>query len=293
VKTSVAIFAVVACLGTAVALQIARDRLYAGHTRATERILYVRSPQAVKRLVLGFDALAADVYWIRAIQHYGGERLSSVRARNYELLYPLLELTTALDPYFRVAYRFGAIFLSEPAPGGPGRPEQAVALLQKGIAAQPDTWEYYHDIAFVNYWHVRDFQAAAEWFQRAADRPGAPNWLRPMAASMLSAGPDRASARLLWGQILQSDQEWLRKTAARSLMQIDALDRIDQLEPVVRRVSPAPGEAYSWDALIRRRLLRGIPLDPAGTPFAIDPATGAVSLDRASPLLPLPEAMRR
>ena len=67
-----------------------------------------------------FESLAADVYWIRAIQHYGGERLAQ-GPRNYDLLYPLLDLTTSLDPYFSIAYRFGAIFLSEQYPGGPGR----------------------------------------------------------------------------------------------------------------------------------------------------------------------------
>ena len=37
---------------------------------------YARA-ETLKRLVLSFDALAADVYWIRAIQHYGGERRST------------------------------------------------------------------------------------------------------------------------------------------------------------------------------------------------------------------------
>ena len=38
----------------------------------------------------------------------------------YQLLYPLLDITTTLDPHFNIAYRFGAIFLSEPYPGGAG-----------------------------------------------------------------------------------------------------------------------------------------------------------------------------
>ena len=104
--------------------------------RSTERILYVRSGAALKRIVLGFDALAADVYWIRAIQHYGGDRLTGpAQATKYQLLYPLLDITTTLDPYFNIAYRFGAIFLSEAYPGGPGRPDQSVALLRKGLVA--------------------------------------------------------------------------------------------------------------------------------------------------------------
>jgi hypothetical protein len=127
----------IGALAIAIGVQIARDRLYSRETTETERILYVRSTEAMKRLALGFDALLSDVYWIRAIQHYGGDRLSKDRRQRYELLDPLLNLTTTLDPYFTIAYRFGSIFLSEPPPGGPGRPDRAIALLQKGIGVQP------------------------------------------------------------------------------------------------------------------------------------------------------------
>ena len=111
-----------AALALAIVLQIARDRLFPTLAAAQQQqLLYVRSPQALGRMVLGFDALAADLYWIRAIQHYGGDRLAAEGPRRrYELLYPLLDITTSLDPYFNIAYRFGAIFLSEPYPGRRG-----------------------------------------------------------------------------------------------------------------------------------------------------------------------------
>ena len=40
----------------------------------------------------------------------------SLAADDYPLLYPLLDITTTLDPRFNIAYRFGAIFLAEPYP---------------------------------------------------------------------------------------------------------------------------------------------------------------------------------
>jgi hypothetical protein len=285
--------ALAACFAGAVGLQITRGRLYASDQRETERILYVRSDAAIKRLTLDFDALASDVYWIRAIQHYGGDRRQApATGRKYELLYPLLDHTTTLDPYFTIAYRFGAIFLSEPYPGGAGRPDQAIALLEKGIAAQPDKWQYFHDIAFIHYWVRRDPTSAAEWFTKAAGRPNSPSWLRPLAASMLAAGGDRKSARFLWIQMQQSDEQWLRHNATRSLLQLDAMDVIDQLQPIVQRFPPAAGESHSWELLVRRRILRGIPLDPSGTPFAIDPATGVVSVAPDSNLSPMPATLR-
>lgn len=291
--TTIALAGVLAAgFAGAVALQVVRNRLYQADTREVERVLYVRSGAAIKRLALDFDALASDVYWIRAIQHYGGDRRDqSSGRRKYELLYQLLDHTTTLDPYFTIAYRFGAIFLSEAYPGGAGRPDLAIALLEKGLSAQPEKWQYFHDIAFVYYWHYRDLNAAADWFQKAAECPGAPNWLPPLVANMRAAGSDRASSRVLWNQILQSEEEWLRRSAARALQQLDALDMVDQLQTLAGRFPPPAGQPHSWEALVRRRVLRGIPTDPTGTPFEIDPATGAVTVSRQSTLSPLPETI--
>jgi tetratricopeptide (TPR) repeat protein len=278
----------VACLGAAVVLQVVRDRHYPREAAQARALLYVRSGPALRRIALSFDDVAADVYWIRAIQHYGGDRLSRTSGRKYELLYPLLDLTTSLDPYFTIAYRFGAIFLSEAYPGGAGRPDQAISLLRKGIAAQPAKWQYYHDIAFVYYWQLRDMESAAKWFRLAASQPGAPNWLEPVAVSMLIQGGDRASARFLLQQILGSEEAWLRRMATRGLMQVDALDAIDELQRIVRANPPPAGEPYSWQWLVRSRTLPGIPLDPMRTPFDIDPISGAVSVSSGSDLSPMP-----
>ena len=281
--------AAVVVFAAAVAVQVFRDRQFPRQITDTSRVLYVRSGAAMDRMAMEFDALASDVYWIRALQVYGGERLIKTRPRNYDLLYPLLDLATTLDPYFTIAYRFGAIFLSEPVPGGPGRPDQAQALLQKGLKAEPTKWQYYHDVAFVHYWHLKDYKAAAMWFQRAADQPGAPNWLGPIAAVMLNAGGDRASARLVWRQILTSDQDWLRRLATRRLQQLDALDVIDELERVARNNPPPAGGQYSWRWLISQRALPGVPVDSTRTPYVIDPTTGKVSVSASSELQPMPE----
>lgn len=281
-----------AAFAAAIALQMARDTAYPREQSAERALMYVQSPAALRRIVLSFDALAADVYWVRALQHYGGDRLSKTKQHKYELLYPLLDLTTSLDPYFTIAYRFGAIFLSEAFPGGPGRPDQAIALLRKGIAAQPSKWQYYHDIAFVHYWQLHDLEGAAKWFRLAASQPGAPNWLEPVAASMLIQGGDRASARFLLQQILRSEEPWLRRAAIRGLRQLEALDAIDRLRVAVQRYPPPAGERYSWQWLIRRGVMRDIPVDPAGVPFDLDPVTADITVSKSSELSPMPARRR-
>lgn len=282
------ILAAVACLALAVTVQVRRDAVYPRTDPDTQKLLYVRSPEVIKRLALGFDALAADVYWIRAIQHYGGSRLDG-GARRYELLYPLLDIATSLDPYFNIAYRFGAIFLSEPYPGGPGRPDQAITLLRKGLAVQPTKWEYYHDIAFIHYWILRDANGASAWFRRAGEQPGAPNWLKPLAAAVVTQGGDRTSARFLWEQMLGSDQEWLRARADMGIKQLDALDQIDRLNALIARTPKPPDQPFTWAWLTRARGFQGVPLDPSGYPYELDPSTGQVTVSRKSLLFPLPK----
>lgn len=281
--------AIAALLSASVGAQVARERWFPRDTVA-ESVLYVPSGTVLQRLALSYDALLADVYWIRAIQHYGGTRRSQDPNRKFDLLQPLLSITTALDPKFNIAYRFGAIFLSEAPPGGPGRPDQAIALLERGLEARPGNWRYMQDIGFIHYWWRRDYRAAAEWFDRAADQPDGPWWLRSMAAVTVAQGGDRQASRALWQSLAQNaDNEWLANNAAWRLQQLQALDDVDALTALVRRFVAAGAAApLSWDRLVRAGYLRRVPADPAGTPYLLDPGSGRVEVAPDSPLQPLP-----
>ena len=133
--------AVAGLLVASIGVQVVRDRGWQPYVPATP-VLWFQSGNFLKRVSLGFESLVADVYWIRAVVYYGSMRRVADRQRDYTLLDPLLTFVTTLDPKFRVAYRFGAIFLTEAYPDGPGRPDLAIALLQRGIAANPAAWEY-------------------------------------------------------------------------------------------------------------------------------------------------------
>ena len=278
-------------LTTVVGLQMAREHLppRAIPTGVSGNLMYVQSPQIVSRAALSYRMLLADVYWIRALQHFGGARQARASEQHYDLLYPLLDLTTSLDPEFNVAYRFGSIFLTEPPPGGPGRPDQAITLLKKGLAAQPRRWEYAQDIGFVHY-RQRDYVSAAVWFGRAAAYSGDPNWLQPLEAVTRTRGGDRNTARQLWSALgAGTEDKWLRNEAARRLRQLDALDAIDGISRVVAAYKARTGGLpRTWTDLIRAGLLPGIPADPDGRPMQLNPYSGIVTLDPQSPLNPLP-----
>jgi len=252
----------------------------------SEETLYL-SQRATSRIVFAHRALVSDLYWLRAVQYFGGHtRIAQARQAGvlgpppalaaappdaFNLLYPLLDITTTLDPRFNIAYRFGAVFLSEKYPHGPGRPDLAVALLEKGLRNSPEKWQYWQDIGFVYYWSVHDYLKASAAFRRGADLPGAPWWMRSLAATMLAKGGDRNTSRLLWTQLYDTaNNEYARNAAKMKLMQLKAIDDLEQLQ-----------------AALDRGVLRSLPRDPAGTPYRVGPGS-RVELSPESPLFPLP-----
>jgi len=275
-------------LGAAVALQLYRDRAYP-RPEPTVDELYLASGDAARRLALSYKALLADIYWIRAVQYFGRTRLESVGRPSFDLLYPLLDITTSLDPAFNIAYRFGAIFLSEGYPQGPGRPDLAVKLLDKGFAHNGHKWQYLYDKAFVYYWSYRDPERASRWFAEAAKVPDSPEWLPGLAAFMLSQSTNRQRSRVLWEQIYRTaEHEYMRFNAEWRLQQLDAMDVIDRLNSLLDRYERETGSRPAgWSPLVRRGWLRGEPLDPTGVPFVIG-EDGRAAVSRESVLHPLP-----
>ncbi|PYT60585.1 MAG: hypothetical protein DMG46_07360, partial [Acidobacteria bacterium] len=142
----------------------------------------LRSPRLVKAMGLEYAPLLADIYWTRVVQYYGNKHLRG--QANLELLWPLLDITTTLDPNLVIAYRFGAMFLSPPAPGGAGRPDLAVQLIQRGIQANPDYWRLYEDLGFVYYFDLKDYQKASAAFLEGSKNPKALVWMKIMAAKV-------------------------------------------------------------------------------------------------------------
>lgn len=311
--------AVLACLLLAWLCQMQRDRALPPPTSG-QPVLTLRSGTLLRRLSVGYATVLADLYWMRTVQHYGGEKrrlgaatpalpsastapgatgtaqAQSAAARTaggYALLHPLLDITTTLDPRYSIAYRFGAIFLAEPFPGGAGRPDLALALLERAVRENPTRWEYLQDAGFVHYWWRHDFAAAAAMFDRASQVPGAPWFLRSLAAHTLAEGGDRQSSRVLW-QTIQASTEvaWLREDAERRLLQLDALDAVDHLQALVDAAPPTIVRGQGWAPLIRARIVPGTPLDPMRVPYVLR-ADGRVVLATASPLFPLPDEPER
>ncbi len=260
-----------------------------GEYRATEEILYVESGEVLKKVVLGFENLAADLYWLRTVQYFGGRR-RMVTNKDYSLLEPLLRITTDLDPQFRIAYTYGATFLSEPMPMGAGLPSKGIEVIDRGIANHPDYWRFYLDKGFIYFWHLKDYKKAAEVFLAGSKLPGAPYWMVTTASRTLTRGGDRQTARMLWQiQYESAETDQQRENARTHMRQLDALDDIDTLETIVQRFRERTGRfPTSWNEVVASELLSEIPLDPIGNPYLLDSSTGEVDVPLESGLGVLP-----
>jgi len=233
-----------------------------------EEVLYVPSASALKRMSLGYTGLLADIYWTRAVQYFGKKHIQ--RSKRFDLLYPLLDLTTSLDPQLLPAYEFGATFLTQTPPEGAGQADKAVLLLNKGIAANPDQWRLYYNRGFVQYLELKDYQAASQSFQLAQTKPDAPE-LRPLAARMAARGGDVSTARALWEFAYKNgSDEAVRENARKHLVALEIDEAIQQLEQQVEAYRQRTGaQPASWRDLIMAGLLRGVPVDSDGKPLKL------------------------
>jgi hypothetical protein len=259
----------IACLLGSIFFLRRIDQLRTGAT--LEDVLYISSPQAVKRLSLGYDGLMADLYWTRAVQYFGGRHVA--HASHYNLLAPLLEITTTLDPHLVVAYQFGANFLSPKPPNGAGMPGKAIQLVEYGIRNNPDDWKLYYELGFIYYMDLKDYGKAADVFARGAKVPDAHPFLKIMAAQMAQHAGDTQMARALWTTTYQSTQDkQIRGNALAHLRALQVEDDVTALEDLVAQYGQRMGQAAtSLSDLVAAQFLRSVPLDPTGRLYKLAP----------------------
>ena len=265
----------IACMAGSVLLLRGLDRLRSHAT--LEEVLYIPSPKVMKRLSLGYDGLLADIYWTRAVQYFGNKL--NVGAENFNLLAPLLEITTVLDPHLVVAYEYGSNFLAPHPPNGAGMPDRAIKLDEFGILNNPNEWRLYYDLGFIYYTELHDYAHAADAFVRGSRVPHAHPFLKILAGQMAEHAGDLQTARAMWSLTYDTAQEKsIRANAAAHLRALQVDEDVPVLEAIVERFRQRTHQLPAGFAeLARLGWVRGIPVDPLGHPYKLM-ADGRVEL---------------
>ncbi len=233
--------------------------------------LLLRSGWLLQKLSLGYEPLLADIYWTRVVQYYG--RRARKPGASYESLWPLLDITTTLDPKLMIAYRFGAVFLSEEPPVGPGRTDQAVDLVKRGIAENPDEWRLYQDLGFLYSIHLKDYPKAAEAYLEGSKNPHSQIWMKVMAARVAEAGNALETSKLIWIEVYSNTKdELIRRRATQHIHALDAalgLKRLNESsEDYWRKFGRFPA---SIQELRDAGFVGGALQDPEGFPYVMGP----------------------
>jgi len=174
---------------------------------AGEELAFLPSARVLKPALLGFEALAADLFWIRTIQYFGKHVTTD---RRFPKLFPLVDLVTSLDPRFLEAYRLGGLFLAYFAK----EMDRAIAIYKKGIASNPDRWELPHDLARLYYLDLKDDEKALSWFEQADRLPGRPEYIHRFVIRLYAATGREELALEMWQRVYeQTGNEAIRRLA--------------------------------------------------------------------------------
>lgn len=260
-----------------------------------ESQLYLSGP-AAKRLTLAFNGLAADWYWMRSLQYVGRKIVNHQETHNNQfgltdlssldlrLLGGMLDVATTLDPQFIPVYEYGAMILPEV------NPDQAIALLNKGIAANPSSWRLHQHLGYIH-WQRGEHVTASEIYAAGARLPGAPAWMTAMSARLKADAGSREAAREMYIRLGEtSDDQKVKDMVTAHLMRVQWLEDRYEIQHVLDRaqVYGRDGRCVSsWRQIAdefgepRWRVdpRTGAPLDPSGVPYRLINGGCTVDLD--------------
>jgi tetratricopeptide (TPR) repeat protein len=280
------ILALVSGFSASVAMARVLDAGRPGLRAAVEDEAPYLAPEAARRLTAGFSGPVADWYWLNVLQYVGrkieeqtrtGARetappieLDRLKAVNPQVLVRLFDLITTLDPRFTAVYEFAAVVL--PAVDTPA----ALALLEKGIQANPDQWYLHQQLAYI-YWQRGDYLAAADAFRRGA-RMTTAGWMEHMAERMERKGDDPHVARAMYARMYeQAQDDQVRQWALKRLMELRSLQERSAIRGVLSGFVSTTGRCpQAWTDVtpgLRAAGLtvdpQGPPLDPSGAPYVL------------------------
>jgi hypothetical protein len=194
---------------------------------------YYPSGVALHPATVGFSEAAADLAWLRAVQYYGGHRLSDNRFVRLDHVFSVL---TSLSPQFIPAYVFGAFALAQEGRDFPA----AERLMLQGLENNPTSGELAFELGFLYYVKPggRDLRHAALYFEQAARQPDGPAQSGRFAAFARQESGDLQVAYQLWSDVfLHSPNAYLREMAQEKMQEITAALESGRRELAMRRLS--------------------------------------------------------
>lgn len=201
-------------------------------------LLYLPQPRALKAMSLGHTEALADLVFLRTLIYFGSQVTG---ARDYRWLDKYLDTIVALDPHFKLPYRWAGVATMY---DGRAITNDSVKLsnhfLELGVARFPDDWElpFMLGCNYLFELKTEDPSQRAEWdrrgteyIRRAALLGGSPPWVALLAATMLKReGHEELAIRHLEEVYLTTQDERTRDEVRKRLLGFQAQLNIEKYE---------------------------------------------------------------
>ena len=178
---------------------------------AADEVMMVSRVEVTRALTLGYDQVAADLQWLRAIQYFATHLVTD---RRYPLLEPLVEQIFTLDPLFKEPYFWAGSSVLYGQQITPARVYRANKIYERAMARFPDDYEPAYRLGMNYYTELRsedDAQRARDqalglrYLQRASNAPNAPSTIRALVRGIARRmGRDEVLFHALTDELVQT-----------------------------------------------------------------------------------------
>ncbi len=231
--------------------------------------VYLVPAWMARALSLGHPTLAADYYWMGALQYYG-RPLNVLTA--YKDLHRYIDRVNALDPDFHYAYRFGGV--SVPWNRGHWRwanVPASNAILERGLERFPGDWFMWMQLGFNRGILGTDYKGAADAYRHAAAAKGSPPWLSALVTRLLATTGAVDAAETYARTVLANTRDpRIRAGMQHRLQELRSQTNLDRIQAAIdqyRQLHGAP--PASIEDLVKEGLLARVPSNPLGGTYAI------------------------
>lgn len=245
------------------------DNIYVVHSRysaeSLTRIGEIPAP-LLRASVLEFKGAAADILQLKTITWFGMKLIEheNLSSTEWKQAYKVLNNITELDPRFWDPYLFTEMMFTWQA----GMINEANRLLKKAAKALPEDFRPLYFIGFNEFYFRKNAAKAAPYLRAAADKPGAPDFLKGLAARFsLYGNQTLAGILFLKGLIKQTNGDMTRKYLSKNLK---TLETILIIENAVKRYRELfKRNPVNIGQLLDTGIIDTIPEDPFGGHFII------------------------
>ena len=259
--------------GLIVVVAVSGTRLDAsmGAATRTDEPVYLPRAEYLRPMSLGWQNVLADVLWFRTISYFGEHYRSD---HTYPWLAAMCDLVTDLDPRAEHVYRFAGAVLSWEA----NQTDAGIRMLEKGARQFPDSWTLEYYLGFHYFFFKNDYAQALAHLRRAMQLPGAHPEVAHLATVLAAEqyGPETTLAFLaeLERNVDSPDMREVVREQMRDTQLAAALQILDTAVDIYQTQTGHP--PLTVEELVTMGVLSGVPVDPYGGTFVVDPLTGKV-----------------